>query len=317
MKKINKILLELYNDKKQLLVLSVLGYISYLIEGVIPSDPNIIQATGMIWGAAIMGTVTIGGYIIGGISQKKANDLAKENMDMQNDIALEQLAFQKEQQAKLDKQKAIYRNMEFTNPYAEITNPYADLQTQFENVYEDLTVNTLQAEFQAQQGAQQRADIMGGLRGAAGGAGISALAQAMAREGALQTQQISASIGAQEAANQRAAAAGAAGVQQMEAAREQLVAQGEGAVEMTRLGGEAMLQEMEMSRQATLLGISMGEAAGANAAVQRAYANQMAAGAAQANLFGQQAAAQYAMAGQTASAAGEMVTAYGQYKASL
>ena len=259
----------------------------------------------------------IGGMIYGGIKQGQANDiaddaneLAKENLGMQAGILEKQLAFQKEQQAALDKQKEVYRNMEFSNPYADVKNPYADIQTQFENVYEDLTVNTLQAEFQAQQGAQQRADIMGRLKGAAGGSGIASLAQAMANQGALQQQQISASIGQQEAANQRARAQGAAAIQQMEAGREQLIAAGEGTADMTRRGGEAALQEMEMSRQATLLGIEMGQSAGANAAVQQAYSNQMSAGAAQANLMGQQAAAMYGYAGDITSASLSLGTSY-------
>ena len=45
MKKINKILLELYNNRKQILFLSFLGYISYLLEDLIPSDQNVIKET--------------------------------------------------------------------------------------------------------------------------------------------------------------------------------------------------------------------------------------------------------------------------------
>lgn len=258
---------------------------------------------GFIAGAIVVSAgVAAYGIYSGNNAADEAGKLAADNMQLQADIAAEQLALQREMQAKLDKQKEVYRNMEFKNPYAGVKNPYGSLQTQFENVFEDLTINTLQAEFQAQQGAQQRADLLGGLRGAAGGSGIAALAQAMANQGALQTQQISANIGQQEAANQRARAAGAAGVQQMESGREQLIAQGAATAQMTRLGGEAALQEMEMSRQATLLGISMGEASGANAALQQAYSNQMAAGAAQANMYGQQAAAAYGMAGSAMSA---------------
>ena len=75
MKKINKILLELYNDRKQILFLSFLGYISYLIEGFIPSDPNVIQASGLVVGI-IGGAVAIGGMVMGGIANKKAADQA-------------------------------------------------------------------------------------------------------------------------------------------------------------------------------------------------------------------------------------------------
>ena len=233
-----------------------------------------------------------------------ANDIAGENMELTEKIAIENLKFQKEQAEKLEKQKAVYRQMQFKNPYADIENPFADitLDYEFENVFEDLKVDTLAAEFQAEKGLQQRADIMQGLRGAAGGAGIASLAQVMAREGQLETQQISAGISQQEMINQRMQAQGAAQTQQletqMESRAEMALAQGESAAEMARLGGEQLLQTMEMDRQATLLGIQMGQSAGANAALQQAYSNQLAAGAAQANLYGTQVAGYYGMAGQ-------------------
>lgn len=158
----------------------------------------------------------------------------------------EALAFQKEQAALLEKQKDVYRSMEFTNPYANMENPF-----------EDLTVNQKQAKFQAQQGAQQRANVLGQLRGAAGGAGIAGLAQVLANQGALQAQKISASIGLQEAQNR------------------QLRAKGAAAADMAERGGEFTLQQAEMDRQATLLGMQQGMAAGANRALQQSYSNQM------------------------------------------
>jgi len=151
-------------------------------------------------------------------------------------------AQQKEQKVVLDKQKQEYKDMEFKNPYAE-------------NVFEDLTVNQQQSQFQAQQGAQQRANILGGLRGAAGGSGIAGLAQSMANQGQLQTQQISASIGQQESANQRLMAQGA----------------------QQRQTGEAMVQQAETGRTSTLLGMEQGTMAGINQGVQSAYANQQSA----------------------------------------
>jgi len=86
-----------------------------------------------------------------------------------------------------------------------------------ENTMEDLTVNTQQADFQAQQGDQQRANILDGLKTSAGGSGTAALAQALANEGQQQTQQISASIGQQESGNQMAKAQQAASIQQQQA----------------------------------------------------------------------------------------------------
>ena len=108
----------------------------------------------------------------------------------------------------------------------EITNPYKDLPTTFENTFEDLTVNQQQAQFEAQQGAQARANLLSNLQGAAGGSGIAGLAQALANQQQVQGQQISASIGQQEARNQAAAAQGAANVQSMEQQAQQQVAYG-------------------------------------------------------------------------------------------
>ena len=62
----------------------------------------------------------------------------------------------------------------------------------------------------------------------------------------------------------------------------------------------------------------MGQSAGANAAVQQGYANQMSAGANQANMMGQGAAAQYNMAGQMISSSIGLLGAGAQgYGASL
>ena len=150
------------------------------------------------------------------------------------------------ERAKLEKEKEEYKSMKFENPY-----------TNMENMYEDLTVNQQEAQFQAQQGQQQRANIMQGLQGAAGGSGIAGLAQSMAQQGQLQTQQMSASIGQQEARNQALSAGAATNIQSAERKGQQLV------------------QEHEAGKQATLLGMQMGTTSGANAASQQAQANQM------------------------------------------
>ena len=190
-------------------------------------------------GAAVLG----GAALIGaGISYFGQRRMQKRNAR----LSREALKAQQEQQARLDAQRAQYEAMEFVNPYANMENPF-----------EDLAVNQQQAQFQAQLGAQQRADILQGLRGAARTSGVAGLAQSLANQQQRQAQQISASIGQQEARNQLLAAKGAA------------------AADMAERGGEAMVQQAEMSRQATLLGIEYGQMAGANAAVQQAYANQM------------------------------------------
>ena len=57
MKKLNKRLLELYSDRKQILFMSFLGYISYLAQDTIPSDPSVIYST---WGMIVVGVVGAG-----------------------------------------------------------------------------------------------------------------------------------------------------------------------------------------------------------------------------------------------------------------
>ena len=221
----------------------------------------------------------VGSLVSGAIKGRKANQIAEDNRKTQENLTSQQLAFQKEQQAKLDAQKEIYKNMEFRNPYESV-----------ENFYEDLTVNQQQAQFEKQMFQQQQANIMQGLQGAAGGSGVAGLAQALANQGQLASQRISASIGAQEARNQQMAARGAA------------------AADMAERSGEKYVQDLEASRQSTLLGMEMGEMTGANMGVQQAYANQMAAGSAQASAMAGQAQGMYSMAGQFATMAAKSFT---------
>ncbi|MAN60860.1 MAG: hypothetical protein CMI60_02830 [Parvibaculum sp.] len=107
-----------------------------------------------------------------------------------------------------DKAENVYEG-KMKNAFEGQKNAYDGMKNQMEgmeNAFEDLTVNTQQAEFEAQQNQQMQANIMSQMSGAAGGSGIAALAQSMANQGALQAQKASASIGAQEADNQKKAA---------------------------------------------------------------------------------------------------------------
>lgn len=185
-----------------------------------------------------IGVAAIGGAV--SLAKNNAQQNAAEGI--YNDADTER----KKQEKLLNAQKREYKAFNFTNPFANM-----------ENTFEDLTVNQQQANFQAQQGNQQRSNIMNSMRGAAGGSGIAGLAQAMANQGQIQTQRISASIGQQESRNQALAAKGAASIQQLERQ------------------GDEKVQNFNADRQATLLGMQMNETAGANAAVQQAQANQM------------------------------------------
>jgi hypothetical protein len=244
---------------------------------------------------------------------KRARRRQRAAMNEMNQMVQDQQSMfserQKEQQAILDRQKQSFQDFQFENPFADIKNPYADLKTEFENLYEgmenpyeDLTVNMRAAEFQAEQGAQQRANILSNLQGAAGSSGIAGLAQALANQGSVQAQQISANIAQQETMNQRLAARGAQQIQQMERAgaeraralgisREQLVAQGGFKADVLRQQGAAAVQQAEFGRESTLLGIDYGLLAGANQAEQQALANQMSAMGMEVNMHGSQAAA--------------------------
>lgn len=208
--------------------------------------------------------MAVWGLIVTGAGMLSSSNQARKTRGLADSQASDALANQKEQQALLEAQKQKYRKFEFTNPYKDMVNPYKDM----ENTMEDLTVNQKSARFQMEQGAQQRSNIMSQLRGAAGSSGIAGLAQSLAGQGTLQARQVSADIGQQESRNQAASAQGAMQVQQMQA-------QGQSAVDMAQRGGEAMIQEAEMQRQSTLLGVAYQGAAGATGGVQQAYANQM------------------------------------------
>jgi hypothetical protein len=155
---------------------------------------------------------------------------------------------QRAARAQMQERMTAYENMQFTNPYANM-----------QNTMEDLTVNTQQADFLAQQQQQGLANTMGALQGAAGGSGIAALAQAMSNQQSQNLQQSSASIGLQESQNQMAAAQQGAQIQQLEAE------------------GEGQVQQMELGRNQTLLGMSQQRLASADAARAQAT-NQLLSG---------------------------------------
>ena len=151
------------------------------------------------------------------------------------------IAEQKAANQELAERKAAYEDMDTSNPYANL-----------ENVYEDMTVNTQQADMMNQQMQQNQANIMQGMNQAAGGSGVAGMAQAMANQGQLQAQQASASIGQQEAQNQKLALGQEARLQQMEAQ------------------GDRESQRLEMGKTETMFGMAQQRKISADAARQRA-----------------------------------------------
>ena len=128
---------------------------------------------------------------------------------------------QREAKAEYDKMRKSYEGLDTSNIYADVQNKY----TGMENVYEDLTVNQQQAQFQAQQ--------------------------------------MSASIGQQEAQNQRLRQGEAGRLQTMER-------QGESQAEATRLAGQGQSRSLDWQKQSTLFGMSQQKLAGANQAISSA-----------------------------------------------
>ena len=168
--------------------------------------------------------------------------------------------------AEMRKMKKEYQNLDTSNLAAGVRNPYQNL----ENTFEDLTVNQQQAQFEAQQFQQSQANIMQGLQGAAGGSGIAGLAQSLANQGILSAQKSSASIGMQEAQNQKLAAQQGARIQQLEG-------RGEMWAEGTRQQGAEAGRSLEWQKTSTLFGMSQQRTAAANEAIRQAKADQMSA----------------------------------------
>jgi len=173
---------------------------------------------------------------------------------------------QKEEQAakeEYDRMKEVYSNVDTSNPFEGLINQYAGL----ENTMEDLTINKQQAEFESQQFAQSQANVLSGLRGAAGSSGIAALAQTLAKQGQIAAQKASASIGMQEAANQKSEAAMAGKLQEAEA-------RGQAEVDKQIATGEQMSQQLEMKKQSTLMDMANKQYTAAQAATDAAAAAQ-------------------------------------------
>ena len=201
---------------------------------------------------------------MGDFTGKKSKRNQTRTMNQMNQMIQGQVdeskAYREQAQGVADKTRKQYEDFEFSNPFENM-----------ENRFEDMTVDMRAAEFQTQQGQQQRANIMQGLRGAAGSSGVAGLAQALANQGQMQTQQIAAGIGQQEQQNQKLAMQEGSRIDQME--RE----------------GQASVQAAEAGRQSTLLGMDYGALAGANQAYQGSLANQMSGMGMKADMYGAQA----------------------------
>lgn len=170
-------------------------------------------------------------------------------------------AAQRKAKKEYEKQRALYQALDTSNLAAGFGNAFENM----ENTFEDMTVNQQQAQFIAQQNQQSQANTMQALRGAAGSSGIAGLAQIIANQSQLAAQKASASIGLQEAQNEKLAAQGAA--QNQMAARK-----GEYQAQIQRLQGAERSRALDYQKQEMELGFAMQEKAAADQAVQAANA---------------------------------------------
>jgi len=117
------------------------------------------------------------------------------------------------------------------------------------------------------------------MRGAAGGSGIAATAQALARQGQLQAQQSSASIGQQESANQMAAARQAGELQRMEAQGatdvERQIAQGQAQADQLKGQGQLASMQAQMQQKGTLMGMAQSDKTAASQMAAQAQSDKM------------------------------------------
>ena len=178
-----------------------------------------------------MSFVALGIAVVGGGAKLISAHMGKQARIKEQEAANQELA----------ERKAAYEDMDTSNPYANL-----------ENVYEDLTVNTQQADMMNQQNQQQQANMMQAMNQAAVGSGVAGLAQAMANQGQKQQQAAAASIGQQEAKNQQLAMGQEAKLQQLEAR------------------GERETQELEKDKIETMFGMAQQRKISADAARQRA-----------------------------------------------
>ena len=153
---------------------------------------------------------------------------------------------QRQAQAGYDKTLARLENMDTSNPYANQ-----------QNVYEDLTVNTQQADMLAGQQQQALGNTMQNLQGAAGGSGIAALAQSMANQQSQNLQAATASIGQQESQNQR------------------LMMGQEAQMQQNMVEGDMLSRQMEASKTTGMLNRAGQRLSAANQARQQATSSIM------------------------------------------
>jgi len=241
MKKIKNKFLELYNDRKQLLAVSFLFYIMYLIEDATPSNPDVVLATGWVAGAIVVGGLisTVGGNIASSGDRKRKRDEEARFDEMRE--TYEQSKFQALDREALRREN-IFEGQE--NIFANQENIFADQ----ENIMEDMEVDNEAADYAREQFSQQQANIMQGLRGVTGASGAAGLAQTLSGQASKQAKESQLTIGQQLQQNRRMRLQEQSRLNQQER------------TEQSRLNQQQLMEQSRMSQQVLMEDARLSEA---------------------------------------------------------
>ena len=170
----------------------------------------------------------------------------------------------RESEDRLDRFKTDFENLSTRNLYEKVENPYADIQTQFENVYEDMIgVDTTASDIATKEFQQNLATTLDRMQQL----GI-VNAQQLANASMKQSENTRAALAQQVRQADMLRAQGAANVQKMEQQAEFQQAQGAFAAEQMRLQGAVDARSLQYQKTQGLLALEAGELDSLRAAKQ-------------------------------------------------
>jgi hypothetical protein len=166
-----------------------------------------------------------------------------------------------EAKERLNIHKRTFKNLSTQNIYANVKNPYADIQTDFENVYEDMigvdTTGTDKSTQEFQQNLANTLDLMQKMG--------TVNAQDLANATLKQSQDTRAALGGQIRESQMLRASGAEKVQTAETKADLKVKEGAHMAEMTRLEGAKDARNLEYQKTQGLMALEAAELESARA----------------------------------------------------
>ena len=170
----------------------------------------------------------------------------------------------REAEGRLDRFKTDFENLSTRNLYENVENPYADIQTQFENVYEDMIgVDTTATDIATKEFQQNLATTLDRMQQL----GI-VNAQQLANASMKQSENTRAALAQQVRQADMLRAQGAANVQKMEQQAEFQQAQGAFAAEQMRLQGAVDARSLQYQKTQGLMALEAGELDSLRAAKQ-------------------------------------------------